>query len=349
MMSDAKRLEVPSTLQQATDPAWLQRALAPVIGAATVESVETVEVIRTMATKVRFRVKHSRGSDDFCLKGFLDVDAGNAAGGSTMIREADFYSEIAPKVQMRLADCVVKVIDREAQTGAIIMRDLITTQGARMCNALVPLGVDVLTGTLTQLAALHAGGALLKTSPWITHRVLQNATRPHLSVTTIQELFDGPRSEGLPTHVTNAERLMKAMKSLADRDLQRPQSLVHGDCHAGNIFLTDAGPGFLDWQLIQRGHWALDVAYHINALLPVDVAEKEEVNLLRQYLQAAQALGTAVPSFDEAFTQYREAVVYGFYLWVITRRVAPELTNMSNYRLGSAVTRHDSYRLLGVS
>lgn len=348
-MSGSNHVSVPSTLQQATDPTWLQGALAPVIGGAAIDSVETVEVIRTMATKVRFRVKHAHGSDDFCLKGFLDVDAGNAAGGSTMIREADFYGEIAPKVQMRLADCVVKVVDRAGQSGAIIMRDLITTQGAQMCNALMPLGVDVLTGTLTQLAALHAGGALLQSSPWITHRVLQNATKPHLSVATIQELFDGPRSEGLPTHVTNAERLMKALKSLADRDLQRPQSLVHGDCHAGNVFLTDAGPGFLDWQLIQRGHWALDVAYHINALLPVDVAEKEERHLLRHYLQAAQALDTAVPDFDEAFTQYREAVVYGFYLWAITRRVAPELTNMSNYRLGAAVARHESYRLLGVS
>ena len=348
-MSGSNPLSVPSTLQQATDPAWLQRALTPVIGDVSIDSVETVEVIRTMATKVRFRVKHACGSDDFCLKGFLDVDAGNAAGGSTMIREADFYDQIAPKVQMQLADCVIKVVDRQAQSGAIIMRDLITTHGARMCNALMPLGTDVLRGTLTQLAALHAGGALLQTSPWITHRVLQNATKPHLSVATIQELFDGPRSEGLPSHITNAERLMNALKSLADRDLLRPQTLVHGDCHAGNVFLTDAGPGFLDWQLIQSGNWALDVAYHINALLPVDVAEKQEINLLRHYLQSAKALGTTVPDFDEAFTHYREAVVYGFYLWAITRRVAPELTNMSNFRLGSAVSRHDSYRLLGVS
>jgi hypothetical protein len=347
-MAVSNHVAAPSTLQQAIDPAWLQQALASVIGKQPITSVETVEVIRTMATKVRFKVNHAGGSEAFCLKGFLDVDAENAAGGSTMIKEADFYDQIAPHVAMRLADCVVKVVDREAQTGTIIMRDLVE-QGARMSNALMPIGVEVVTGTLTQLAALHAGSALLNSSPWIPYRMSQTASRPHLATTVIQELLNGPRSAGLPAATTNAEHLIAALKVLAERDSQRPQVPIHGDCHAGNIFLTAAGPGFLDWQLIQRGGWALDVAYHINSLLPVEVAEREERNLLNHYLDAARSLGTVVPSFDEALTQYREAVVYGYYLWAITRRVVPEITNLSNSRLGSAVTRHESYRLLGVS
>jgi hypothetical protein len=346
-MSGSDFVAVPGTLKQATDPAWLQRALAPVIGGAAIKSVETVEVIRTMATKVRFKVEHERGTEAFCLKGFLDVDAGNAAGGPTMIREADFYAQIAPHVKMRLADCVVKLVDREAQSGAIIMRDLVAA-GAQMCHALVIFNAEQAAATLQQLAALHAGSSLLDSLPWVVHRVSQMATRPHLSAAVIQELFDGPRGAGLPATTCNAERLTAALKVLAERDSQRPHTPIHGDSHAGNVFLTAAGPGFLDWQLIQRGGWALDVAYHINALLPVEVAEKEEQNLLRHYLSVARGLGVAVPEFDAALAQYREAVVYGYYLWAITRRVAPEITNMNNHRLGMAVTRNDSYRLLGV-
>jgi hypothetical protein len=346
-MPGSNPISVPRTLNEATDAAWLQRALEPVIGDSAIKSVEVVEVIRTMATKIRFRVEHQRGSDAFCLKGFLDVDSGNAAGGATMIREADFYSKIAPHVQMRLADCLVKVIDREAQQGVIIMRDLVAG-GARMCNALMTMSADDAAGTLTQLAGLHAGSSLLGAETWIDHRLSQMAKKPFLSTATIQELFDGPRGVGLPAETRNAENLIAALKNLAERDIQRPQAMIHGDCHAGNVFLTNAGPGFLDWQLIQRGGWSLDVAYHINALLPVEVAEKEEVRLLRHYLDVARGLGANVPEFETALSQYRESAVYGLFLWAVTRRVVPEITNMSNQRLGMAVTRHGSYRRLGV-
>lgn len=76
-------LKPPRTLKGATDKEWLTRALEPVSGGAAIESVEVVEVIKTMATKVRFAVRFA-GSDEprgFCLKGFLDVDAATAKGG----------------------------------------------------------------------------------------------------------------------------------------------------------------------------------------------------------------------------------------------------------------------------
>ena len=57
----------------------------------------------------------------------------------------------------------------------------------------------------------------------------------------------------------------------------RPQFLVHGDAHAGNIFRTDRGSGLIDWQVLQRGTWAIDVAYHLCAVLPVDLAERVTV------------------------------------------------------------------------
>jgi hypothetical protein len=42
------------------------------------------------------------------------------------------------------------------------------------------------------------------------------------------------------------------------------------------------------------------------------------------------------------------SVVYGYYLWAITRRVEPAITNVFVNRLGNAVARHESYRLLGL-
>ena len=46
---------------------------------------------------------------------------------------------------------------------------------------------------------------------------------------------------------------------------------------------------------------------------------------------------------------YREAVIYGYYLWSITRRVDPPIINLFVGRLGAAVTRHQTHALLGIA
>jgi hypothetical protein len=341
---------VPATLAEALDPAWLSRALAPVSGGAAVTSVECVEVLRTVATKARFTVtfEDRPGTHAFCLKGLLDVDAMTARGGPTCVREADFYGLIGPNVAVRVPDCVAAVIDRQRQQAIIIMRDLIA-EGARFCSALEPLTADQAAASLEQIARLHAGSPLLDQSPWINRRIADLAEAKYVTVQQLQDMLDGPRGEGLPPGVRNAERLVEGMRALAARDGERRQFLVHGDSHAGNLYQTADGPGLIDWQLLQRGGWALDVAYHVAAVLPVEVAEREERVLLDHYLATARALGCELPEREEAWLQYRESALYGYYLWAITRRVEPAIITLFVQRLGSAVARHESHRLLGLA
>jgi hypothetical protein len=344
-------LRVPTTLEGALDPVWLTEALAPVSGGRAVTCVEMVEVIRTVATKVRFAVTFDGLADTvgFCAKGLLDVDEMMAKGGATMIREADFYSKVGPGVAVLTPTCVAAITDRTAQQGIVVMRDLIAA-GAKFCSALDPFTAEQAAASLDQLAALHAGRAMLDDMPWITPRVSELAQMRYISPEMLQELLDGPRGEGLPPEVRNAARLGAGMRALAERDATRPQFLVHGDAHAGNIF-RDAGghTGLIDWQLLQRGGWALDVAYHVAAVLPAAVAEREERALLDHYLATARGLGCDLPEREEAWRQYREAAIYGFYLWSITRRVDPPIIELFVNRLGLAVTRHESHALLGVN
>lgn len=343
-------LEVPTTLAQALEPAWLTKALAPLTGGAAVTAVETVEVIKTVATKVRFTAAYAGapgGKAALCLKGFLDVDPEMAKGGSTTVLECDFYDKLAPELSVRVPERVATVIDRENPMGVLIMRDLIA-QGARFCSALEAFTAEQAAESLGQLARLHIRRDLLADLPWVRRRVADLARAQYVPTPMLQELLNGPRGEGLPERTRDAAILVEAMKVLAERDEAGPQVLVHGDSHAGNIFRTAEGPGLIDWQLLQRGGWALDVAYHIAAVLPVEVAEREERALLGHYLETYQSLGGEVPDGETAWAQYRAAAVYGFYLWGITRRVDPAIINVFVGRLGASVTRHDSYRLLGL-
>src|SRR5690606_1051274 len=205
-------------------------------------------------------------------------------------------------VGVRVPQCVAAIIDRDAPLGVIIMRDLIA-DGARFCTALEAFTADEAAESLQQIAALHAGKALLDTSPWITARVGQLAHMRHITPAMLQERLEGPRGVGLPRHILDGRGLVEGLKALADKDASRDQFLVHGDSHAGNIFRTAAGPGLIDWQLLQRGGWALDLAYHINAVLPVDVAASEERRLLSGYLTDMRARGFAMPDDEDAWTQ----------------------------------------------
>lgn len=340
-MADRK---VPDRLDEALSPEWLSGVLQVQIG-----RVETVEVIRTVATKARFVAHPADGSAPLalCLKGLLDGDEMTRMGGPTMVREADFYGRVAGQVAVRVPRLHTSVIDREGRQAIVIMRDLIA-EGAVFCSALDPFAAEDTAASLEQIAALHAERGLLASEPWITRRIDEFAGRPHLSSEQLQALLDDPRGHSLAPHTKDAARLLAALPPLAARDADRPQFLVHGDAHAGNIFRTAEGPGLIDWQLLQAGGWALDVAYHVAATLPVEVAATEERRLLAHYLHVMRALGCDMPDEETAWREYREAMVYGFYLWAITRRVEPPVIHAFTARLGAGVERLDSFALLGV-
>jgi hypothetical protein len=338
---------VPLTLAEALDPAWLSFALTPLTGGAPITAVETVEIIRTVATKVRFTVAYDGGKAALCLKALLDVDQQMARGGAVTVLEANFYEKLAPRLSIRRPPCVATVIDREAQFGIVIMRDLIAA-GNRFCSALEPFSADEAASSLAQLALLHEASNLLDELPWVKPRIGDFVRNAYVPQPLLQEMLNGARGEGLSTRTRDAGLLLKALEALAEHDAAWPHFLVHGDSHAGNIYRTPEGPGLIDWQLLQRGGWALDAAYHIAAVLPVELAEREERRLLLHYLETMRGLGMAMPGEEEAWAAYRIALVYGYYLWAITRRVDPPITNLFVNRLGSAVERHGSFGLLGV-
>ena len=342
-------LAVPATLEAALDPAWLTEALRPLSGGRRVLSAVPTGMVRTMATKLCCAVQFE-GEDAphaLALKAFLDVDEDNAGGGATTVREADFYALIAPHLTARVPLVHAMVIDRAAQQALIVMPDLVAA-GARFCSAREAFSADEAAQSLSQYARLHAASALLEGQDWIGRRIATYAERQHLPLETLQAMMHGERNEGLPDHVRDAGLLVAGLKALAARDEDRPATLLHGDCHAGNLYWSAEGPGLIDWQLVQRGGWALDVAYHIAAVLPVAVAEAEERHLLRHYLGELAAHGGQAPDEDTAWALYRESALYGFYLWSITRRVEPDITQMFCQRLGAALARHDAHRLLGV-
>lgn len=345
------RTEVPASLDEALDSAWLGKVLSHLSGGSAIETLEVQGVVKAMASKVRLAVSFAKEPQrvyPLCVKGFLDFDLG-AAADITTLREGGFYAAIAPHVDMLLPPCVAVVRDKADRRCIIILADLIEA-GAHFYNALEPFGIEQVTETLDQLARLHAKPKLVDHNDWLPSRLSDLATRkPVYPWQKIQQLMRDSRAEGLPPSTTSADKLKLGLMALEQRLSQQAVTLLHGDCHPGNVFKMPSGRlGFTDWQLVQKGHWSLDVAYHIAASMPVELAEKEEKELLRFYLDALQRHGGQSVSMDLAWEVYRCAPIYGFYHWAITQRVDPAITQQAYGRLGAAVTRHESYQRLGI-
>ena len=75
--------------------------------------------------------------------------------------------------------------------------------------------------------------------------------------------FEGPIGAGVPDAVRDAERLVSVYRSLAlEMTSAMPWCVVHGDPHNNNLYLdSDGNPCIVDWQLVQRAPWYLDVGY----------------------------------------------------------------------------------------
>jgi aminoglycoside phosphotransferase (APT) family kinase protein len=282
---------------------------------------------------------------NFCLKAFLQKDIAQRAG-ITAVREAMFYQRIAPNISMRVPRAIAH-IDQEENRAILFMEDLVNS-GAHFCSALEPFTPELVAQSLDQIARLHAATYLLRDNAWIPSRLSWLAQNPHFTASQLQEILNGQRSAMLSRRTADASLLLEGMKQLARRFEGNSATLLHGDCHAGNLYLTSEGPGLTDWQLIQHGNWAQDVAYHICSVLPEQVAEREERALLQHYLDCVHQHGGSAPQLDQAWEDYRAAQIYGFYHWAITTRVDPEIVNVAVQRLGSGIERHDTYALLGL-
>ncbi|MEM9037430.1 MAG: phosphotransferase [Actinomycetota bacterium] len=122
-------------------------------------------------------------------------------------------------------------------------------------------------------------------------------------------------------HVTPAVRDMKDRFVATIRTLQAqldtdPVTLAHGDFRMDNLFFA-ADPSHhamtvIDWQGPLRSRGMHDVAYLLSQSTQTEVRRAHERDLIQRYVDGLAAAGIDGYGFDEAWADYRCAVLY---LW----------------------------------
>jgi len=164
--------------------------------------------------------------------------------------------------------------------------------------------------------------------------------------------LNGPNGSGVPEEMRDKHRLIDTYRAMAASAVAEasPWCVIHGDPHVGNLFHDAQGiPHILDWQLVQRGWWSIDVGYHIASTLTVDDRRSAERDLLRHYLDRLRSFGTEPPPWDDAWRALRHGILQGFFLWAITTKVEPALIEILLHRLGTAAADFDALSAVEVT
>jgi Phosphotransferase enzyme family len=348
-MSLGNVVNVPETLSELASPEWLTSALGQAypgiqVAAATIESVDT-----RISTNAFVRIQCAAGSptdvpDLLCAKGYFS-DTGNWAYRAAGESEAIFYRDSAAAVGVRTLPCVYADVDPETRHGVVITKD-IAAEGAVFVDPSSPRSPSQVAATLEQYATMHAttwDAPWVRQAEWLAPRIA--STMGTRSADEIQEQFDGPLGDGVPRPYRNAERLLEAYRALPSIAVSTPTPcLIHGDAHIANVFLDAQGrPGLLDWQLVQRGPWFVDVGYHVASSLSPEDRRTSERDLLRLYLDHLASQGVPAPAEKDVWSGFACGVVYGLFLWSITLKVKLEITKEMLARLGTAAADHDAY------
>jgi hypothetical protein len=339
---------VPSNLDTVLDPEWLSSALRTHHTGCVVRSAAVRDSLTTVASKYFLMVDYDDpGSppapERLCVKAYFGENQALSRAGES---EAHFYRDWAPTTGTRIPACSYVGLD-DSGSSILVLQDL-WAAGATPLDALHRFTPELSAATLRELAQRHAETweDTRLYEPWLAPRML--SISENVTAERLQELLDRPRGDGLSPTIRNGARVRAAMRALGRMPETSPRCMLHGDTHAGNVFHTEAGPGLLDWQLIQRGSWATDVAYHIGSVLETEDRRRSEWDLLRGYLQRLGELGVSEPAWESAVTLYKQNLAYGFFLWAMTQYTREELTTATLRRLGAAVEDNETFELLGV-
>jgi hypothetical protein len=346
MTSATEAVRVPDTLEEVVSPAWLTAALRRYHPEIVVRSSSLGPVVARVSTNARFHIEYEGAVGvprDLCVKGYFGEE--QAASRRAGEQEAYFYRDLAKRSQVRTLRVVWADADPVTHHGVVITEDVVA-EGGRFLDALSPYSPEQAAGSLEQYAILHGRTWAARDLPsrhWLTNR-----SAALLATRGLQEIagnFGGPIGAGVPEPVRDADRLLSVARSLRGTVSEaEPWCVIHGDAHIGNFFLDAAGrPNLVDWQNVSRGPWYLDVGYHMASALTVEDRRRSERDLLGHYLDLLHQHGGDAPPWDEAWRSLRIGIIYGFYLWAITLKVAPPITTELLKRLGTAALDHKAF------
>jgi hypothetical protein len=289
---------------------WMSQALGT--------EVSEVEVLdHAVATNQRARIGLTYATADagpptlFVKLAPLDPVHREMIGATGMgEREAQFYADVAPTVELLVPRCFYGASD-DVNSFVLLLEDL----GARDCrfasNGEWGVSADAAAVALEQLAGFHArfedAAERARVAPWLS-TPSRRMSEPTAGL--MRMVLDAQAGRLSKDYATVGELYVEHHAWFDEVWHAGPATYVHGDTHIGNVYLDDGRVGFLDWGLSRVSTHLRDVSYFMT--MSVDIAERRahERDLLQGYLDALRAAGGVDITFDDAWHAHRLQASY---------------------------------------
>lgn len=339
---------VAQSLDEVLQPTHLSAVLGERHPGVGVESARPLDVGHGVATRTAVELTYAPGADAglptrmFLKAGFEGEATAHLLASGLFLREARFYRDVAPGLPVATPRCFYAGLDETTGQGVLLLEDL--TGRARFPGLGGALDVADAEVFARELAGLHA-------ARWADGDAPDLAWLPDLTAVAegpfrgdpdrMRRNLAGPRGALAPAAVADPDRIAAGFGDLARWAASEPGCLVHGDSHGGNIFHADDGRrGWFDWQMLHRGHWALDLSYLLAGCLTVDHHARHVRALLASYLDALGRAGARPPGAAAAWAAYRRATAFGLFVWATVREsiipVETCLTMFERYAIAAA-------------
>ena len=306
----------------AITPGWLTTALAAQHPGAVVDRVRVALRDDGTNRRARLELTYAAGSGPATVfaKAVDPAHADLVALTSGLFHEPRLFSS---GVVLPLDHPLVyaALIDEEHSDFLMIMEDVVA-RGADPRDSTRPMTVEQVANGVRGLARLHSAywGERLTGNPalsWVEPFVAFDGMQYAPLDIARERARDTVSAEILA--LTNEELFVDIWSRYIGTLTTSPQTLLHGDPHIGNTYvLPDDDVGFLDWQMVRRGNWSLDLGYFLQGALTVEERRRSERELLDEYRSALTLPADERPSHEEVLLRYRASVAHGLAIWMAT-------------------------------
>jgi hypothetical protein len=231
-------------------------------------------------------------------------------------RETRFYTELAAGVDLRVPRCYWAGSTRESDGSGLLLEDL---DGMGTSDLYQGISAERARLAVQRLGVAHAQW-------WDCESRRDSRWIPRLNGRVMRQLgqvyrqnwpaFATLRGGTLPAEAMDlAAEVGIHFDELLEAISRPPLTIAHGDFRVDNLFFGEGGDDALvviDWQLVCQGRGAYDVAYLLCQSMDIADRRRHETDVLRAWHDVLLECGVTGYSFDDAFHDYRLAVLVCF-------------------------------------
>ena len=332
---------VPLDLATVLDPRWLAEALDVVGGDDRIVGVEQVWPLPDGGREGPLRRVRGQGAASAAMP---CARKRTSTTGSTRCSPRRTSTETCGPAWRSGRRGPTTGIDEAANRGLIVMDDVMAL-GGRFLDAHEPYSLATCRDALSRSpSSTPAHGAARRTG---LARAPASRAWPPCSPPTRSRTCSTTVGAPICRPPCATPTLQAAMRRTAE---VAPTCVLHGDTHSGNAYLDrDGRVCWLDWQITQRGHWSIDVSYHLGTVLDAETRRAHEAHLLRHYLDELRGHGVDPPVVRRGLGAVHARLHLGLLPVDHHPHQLRAIVLLNVPRLGAALADHDTFRRLGVA